>query len=75
MIVSFSKELKKVGIDALRGGAYKPCTFPIKKSVNGWKEGLKKKGLSVFAPMPNKTIEAEITNPVFIDPSNERLSA
>ena len=39
------------------------------------KEGLKKKGLSIFAPMPNKTIEAEITNPVFIDPSNERLCA
>ena len=30
---------------------------------------------SVFAPMTNKIIEAEITNPVFIDPSNERLSA
>ena len=39
------------------------------------KEGLKKKELSIFAPMPNKIIEAEITNPVFIDPSNERLSA
>ncbi len=39
------------------------------------KNGLKKKGLSIFAPMPNKTIEVEITNPVFIDPSNERLSA
>jgi len=38
------------------------------------KEGLKKKGLSLYAPMPNKTIEVEITNPVFIDPSNERLS-
>ena len=39
------------------------------------KEGLKKKGKKVYAPMPNKTIEVEITNPVFIDPSNERLSA
>jgi len=39
------------------------------------KEGLKKKGLTMYAPMPNKTIEVEITNPVFIDPSNERLSA
>jgi sarcosine oxidase subunit alpha len=38
------------------------------------KEGIKKKGLTIYAPMPNKTIEAEITNPVFIDPSNERLS-
>jgi len=25
--------------------------------------------------MPNKTIEVEITNPVFVDPKNERLSA
>ena len=39
------------------------------------KKGLNKKGLSIFVPMPNKIIEAEITNPVFIDPSNERLSA
>ncbi len=38
-------------------------------------EGIKKKGLTIYAPMPNKTIEVEITNPVFIDPSNERLSA
>jgi len=39
------------------------------------KEGLKKKGKIIFAPMPNKTIEVEICNPVFIDPSNDRLSA
>jgi len=39
------------------------------------KEGTKKKGLSLYAPMPNKTIEVEITNPVFIDPKNERLNA
>ena len=55
MIVSFSKELKKVGIDALRGGAYKPCTFPIKKSVNGWKEGLKKKGLEYLLNAKEKS--------------------
>ena len=39
------------------------------------KEGIKKKGLSIFAPMPNKIIEVEITSSIFIDPSNERLSA
>ena len=39
------------------------------------KEGIKKKGLTIFVPMPNKTIEVEITNPVFIDPSNEKLSS
>jgi len=39
------------------------------------KEGIKKKGLTIYAPMPNKTIEVKITNPVFIDPSNKILSA
>ena len=39
------------------------------------KEGLKKKGKTIFAPMPNKTIEVEISNPIFIDPKNTRLSA
>ena len=34
----------------------------------------KKKGDKLFAPMPNKIIKVEITNPVFIDPNNERLS-
>ena len=38
------------------------------------KEGLKKKGKTIFAPMPDKTVEVKISNPVFIDPSNERLS-
>ena len=38
------------------------------------KDGLKKKGQTIFAPMPDKTVEVEISNPVFIDPSNERLS-
>ena len=38
------------------------------------KEGLKKKGKKIFVPMPNKTIEAIITDPIFIDPSNERLN-
>ena len=38
------------------------------------KGGINKKGYKLLAPMPNKTIEVEITSPVFIDPSNERLS-
>ena len=38
------------------------------------KGGLKKKEFELFAPMPNKTIKVEITNPVFIDPSNKKLS-
>ena len=38
------------------------------------KGGSNKKGFKLLAPMPNKTIEVEITSPVFIDPSNERLN-
>ena len=38
------------------------------------KSGLKKKSNKLFAPMPNQTIEVEITDPVFIDPNNEKLS-
>jgi len=45
MIADIALRLKEIGIDALRGGAYKPCTYPVRKSVNGWKEGLQNKGL------------------------------
>ena len=37
------------------------------------KEGIKKKGMKIFAPMPNKNVQVEITNPVFVDPNNDRL--
>ena len=39
------------------------------------KGGANKKGHKLFAPMPHKTIKVKITNPVFIDPKNERLCA
>lgn len=45
MINDISIKLKKIGVDALRGGAYKPCTYPVRKSINGWKEGLQTAGL------------------------------
>ena len=47
MIVYMAKKLKSIGVDALRGGAYKPCTYPITKAIgnNGWKEGLREEGL------------------------------
>ena len=40
MIVMWAKKMESIGVDALRGGAYKPCTYPITKEVgnNGWKE-------------------------------------
>ena len=39
------------------------------------KGGINKKGFKLLAPQLNRTIEVEITSPVFIDPTNERLSA
>ena len=38
------------------------------------KGGINKKGHKLFAPQLNQTIKVEITDPVFIDPSNERIS-
>lgn len=49
MIENIALELKKIGVNALRGGAYKPCTYPVRSSVNGWKEGLQKKGLEYLS--------------------------
>ena len=49
MIADISLKLKEIGVDALRGGAYKPCTYPVRKSVNGWKEGLQVKGLNYLS--------------------------
>ena len=49
MIENISLELSKIGVDALRGGAYKPCTYPIRNSINGWKEGLQEDGLKYLS--------------------------
>ncbi len=49
MILKFSIKLKKAGANAIRGGAYKPCTFPVRKKIKGWQEGLKMKGLYYLA--------------------------
>ena len=53
MIEKISIDLKKIGVDALRGGAYKPCTYPVRDTTNGWKEGLKKKGLEYLLNAKN----------------------
>ena len=47
MIVDWAMKMIEVGVNALRGGAYKPCTYPIMEEVgdNGWKEGLREDGL------------------------------
>lgn len=45
MIVDWAKELANLKIDAFRGGAYKPCTYPITEAIGEWKEGLRDRGL------------------------------
>ena len=47
MIIDAALQIKKAGGDALRAGAYKPCTYPITEEVgtDGWKEGLREDGL------------------------------
>tara|TARA_A100001011_G_scaffold400727_2_gene518018 strand:+ start:3870 stop:4748 length:879 start_codon:yes stop_codon:yes gene_type:complete len=55
MIINFSKKLKSLGVNGIRGGAYKPCTFPIRKEVNGWREGIKFKGLQYLSEVKKIT--------------------
>jgi len=45
MIVDWAKKLQDAGVTALRGGAYKPCTYPVKSAIGNWKEGLREEGL------------------------------
>ena len=45
MIVDWALKMKELGVDALRGGAYKPCTYPITRAIGNWKEGLREEGL------------------------------
>jgi len=45
MIVDWAVKLRDLGVTALRGGAFKPCTYPVKKAIGNWKEGLREDGL------------------------------
>jgi len=47
-IVDIAKRIKSLGANAFRAGAYKPCTYPILKKTNGWKEGLREEGLKLL---------------------------
>ena len=49
-------KLKSLGADALRAGAYKPCTYPILKETNGWKEGLREEGLNLLKQVKEGTL-------------------
>ena len=70
MIVDWSVELGEVGVDAIRAGAYKPCTYPILKETNGWKEGLREEGLRLLQQVKKETglpIVTEVMDASMID--------
>ena len=69
-IVEIAKNIKALGANAFRAGAYKPCTFPILKEKNGWKEGLRLKGLELLHQVKEETglpIVTEVMDASMID--------
>jgi len=67
--IDFSYDLKNIGVDIIRGGAYKPCTFPIlDKGKNGWKEGLKEDGVHIL-----NSVRKEIDIPVITEVMDANL--
>lgn len=73
-IIEIANEIKKCGADALRAGAYKPCTYPILKEVNGWKEGLRKEGLELLKEAKKQSglpIVTEVMDASMIDEVGE----
>ena len=69
-IIEIANQIKSCGADALRAGAYKPCTYPILKEKNGWKEGLRKEGLELLKQAKIESglpIVTEVMDPRMID--------
>ena len=67
--IDIAIRLKQLGIDAFRAGAYKPCTYPILKETNGWKEGLREEGLEILKEiktLTNLPIVTEVMDPRMI---------
>jgi 3-deoxy-7-phosphoheptulonate synthase len=54
-IIDIAKKIKTLGANAFRAGAYKPCTYPILKETNGWKEGLREEGLRLLVQVKKET--------------------
>ncbi len=48
MILNSAAQVQRAGGDALRAGAYKPCTYPVKDDINGWREGTREWGLELL---------------------------
>ena len=54
-IIDIAQNIKSLGANAFRAGAYKPCTYPILEEKNGWKEGLQGYGLDLLEEVKLKT--------------------
>ena len=64
------------GCDAMRAGAYKPCTYPVKEEINGWKEGTKEYGLEIIKEIKSKTgiqIVSEVMNNQQLEASHDSI--
>ena len=69
-IIDIAKKIKLLGANAFRAGAYKPCTYPILKETNGWKEGLREEGLGLLQQVKKETglpIVTEVMDASMID--------
>lgn len=73
-IIDIAIKLKELGVDAFRAGAYKPCTYPVTKEINGWKEGLREEGLNLLKEVKTATglpIVTEVMDPRMINKVSE----
>jgi 3-deoxy-7-phosphoheptulonate synthase len=65
MLLESASEVKSAGCDGFRGGAYKPCTYPVQDEINGWKEGMREIGLQLLQEAKMETnmpIVSEVMN-------------
>ena len=76
MIINSAIEIKKAGGDALRAGTYKPCTYPVKNEVKGWREGMREKGLELLIEARKQSgleIVSEIMEPRQLEKAYEAV--
>ena len=71
MIVEWALKMKSIGVDALRGGAYKPCTYPIRDSIGNWKEGLREQGLEFLRTASQESGLPIVSEIMAVDQINE----
>ena len=76
MIISSAKSVKEAGCDALRAGAFKPCTYPINEEINGWKEGMREEGLNLLKMAKKESgleIVSEVMDPTQLEATHDSI--